>query len=292
MEILLIDNYSNDKTLDIAKKYPVKISMNPIKDNLTSKMLALKKAKGKYFIYFDSDIDLVGENWFEKMITPLEENKNIVASFTRFIGEKKDPSLSRYLSYDILQRDPVYRFFSPTVESTIVEKREGYYVCKYENNKIPPSGLCLVRRSDLLKVWDLKKEKRYLELDSIARLVRANLNIFAYVENIGMHHPFVYSLNKLLSKRIRNISKNFLNQPIPRDYKWFKLTSVRSWLQIFAWLFYANSIVLPSIVGVVRSIRHKDIACMWEPVVSLTETWVIIFGLLRYYLFPLNAGLS
>ncbi len=285
VEFLLIDNYSEDKTLEIAQKYPVKILMSRVKDNLTSKMIALRKAKGKYFIYFDSDIDIVGQGWFRKMLKPLEEDSTIVASFCGFVAQKRDPALSRYLSYDTLQRDPVYRFFSPPVESTIVEKRHGYYLCEYENDKIPPSGLCLVRREALLKVWNLRKEKRYLELDSIARLVKAGFNKFAFVPSIGMHHPFVESLGDLLAKRIRNISRNFLHQPAPRDYRWFDIKTMRGWVTIFAWLFYANSIVLPLATGVVKSVKNRDLACMWEPLVSFAETWVIIFALAKYSLF-------
>ena len=282
LEVIVVDNYSQDQTLEIAKKYPVKILMNTIKDNLVSKMMALRKAKGDYFIYFDSDIDLVGENWFQKALKPLQDDPKIVASFPRFVATFADNPLVRYLSYDLLQRDPIYEFFSPSIESTVISTNSRYSICEYKTERIPPAGLCLYRKQALLAVWDITKEDRFLELDNLTRLVNAGFKYFAYVPQIGIHHPFINSILDLLKKRLRNIKRNYLNQTTPRLYRWFDLKTPLGITKVILWVLYATSIVLPLVRGIYKSIKNKDWACLYEPIIVFAETWIIILGFFWY----------
>src|SRR5574341_160045 len=129
LEVLVVDNYSTDNTVALAKKFPVRILMNKIKDAQASKMVALRQAHGEYFIYLDADIELVGRHWFDKMLRPLLENKEIVGAFTRVKSRPSDPAMTRYLSYDPFQRDPIFQFLSPGVEATIIEKHKRYLLC-------------------------------------------------------------------------------------------------------------------------------------------------------------------
>src|SRR4030042_5465180 len=80
LEVFVIDGGSRDNTLGIAKKYPVKILNNNKLFAEYGKMMALRKAHGKYFFYMDGDLSLNGKKWFEKMIYPLEEDPIIVGS--------------------------------------------------------------------------------------------------------------------------------------------------------------------------------------------------------------------
>lgn len=282
LQIIVVDNYSDDNSLEIAQKYPVEILMNTVKNSQVSKMMALRKAKGEYFIYFDSDIDIVGKNWFQEALKPLQENREIVASFPVFAATASDNPLVRYLSYDSLQRDPIYEFFSPSVESTIVSKKSTYFVCKYQIGKIPPSGLCFYKTQALRSIWDINNEREFMELDNLVRLVRAGYKYFAFTPKIKIHHPFVNSLGDLLRKRMRNIKRNYLHQSTPRLYRWFDLTTLIGILKVFIWVVYATTIILPTIRASYKCLKNKDLACMNEPLVALTETWVIIFSFIWY----------
>lgn len=285
LEVMIVDNYSTDKTLEIARKYPVRILMNKIKDAQSSKMVGFKKATGKYFIYLDSDVYLVGNTWFTKMLKPLQEDKVIVGSFTRVVSRPTDSPICRYFSYDPLQRDPIFQFFSPSPWSTVVESREGYKVCQYNEQKITPAGLCLFRMDKLREVWDPKKDKKYMELDSLMRLVKAGYRRFAFVPDAGIHHPFLDDLSHLLRKRLKHIRKNYLGQPTPREYLWVDMRTLSGKLKVLTWVVYANLIIPATIMGLYKSIKHRDLVCMYEPIVAFAETWVIIYGFIRYSLF-------
>lgn len=277
LEVIIVDNYSKDKTLEIARRYKTKILMNKVLDAQASKMLALKKARGDFFMYLDADMRLRGKSWFDKMLQPLLDDYSIVGSFTRYYQQKDYSWLTRFLTYDSLQRDPVYEFFSPSIEDVIKENRKRYSVCEFSWGKIPPQGLCLYRTS-ILRNSLIYRRKKFMELDNLAILVSEGHKYFAYVEDAGLYHNFVKDLSVLLKKRLRNIKKNYLFQEDKRYYRWFKLENPRDFIKVLAWLLYVH-LFFPSLIrGVYRSVKHKDYICLVEPVLNFVETYFILAG--------------
>lgn len=54
-EVVIVDDYSKDRTIDIAKKYGAKVFFNRQKDFGTQKAYGVKKAKGEWTLILDSD---------------------------------------------------------------------------------------------------------------------------------------------------------------------------------------------------------------------------------------------
>lgn len=277
LEVIVVDDKSEDKTLEIVKKYQVKVFISGKRHGEISKMIGFKKASGEFAIYLDADVELVGKNWFQEMLKPLLEDKEIIGSFTRKYTKMTDPPIERYLTFDPLQRDSIYQFFSPSIEDVITEKHTGFFVCKYMEDKIPPAGLCLYRREELLKI--VSKYKMFLELDFLVLLVRNGYDKFAYVPNAGLYHHHVSSIKELLRKRKYNLEKVYLARK-ERMYKWFDLNSFSGLLKIFSWCVYANLVFPSFLVGVYKSIKFKDIAGLYEPVVNLFVTDMILINIL------------
>ncbi|MEK7100460.1 MAG: glycosyltransferase family 2 protein [Patescibacteria group bacterium] len=282
LEVFIVDGGSSDNTLSIAKKYPVKILFNKEKDAQIGRMLGLKKSKGDFYIYLDADIRLRGKNWFNKMIKPLLEDEKIVASVSCYYSKKDDSWLTRFITYDIKQRDPIYEFFSPNITSTIQEKRNGYFLCNYTKNKIPPSGRCLFR-TKVLKNSFIYKRKKFMELDNLAILVSEGYTFFGFVPEAGFYHNFVLGLGELLRKRYRNIKQNFLFQEEGRYYKWFDLHKISDVLKILLWLFYVH-LFFPSLIrGIYKTLKHRDAICLVEPFLNILETYIILYGFAYVY---------
>jgi len=279
LEVFVVDNYSTDKTLEIAKKFPVKIIMNKIKDAQRSKMLAFKKSTGEYFMYIDADIEFRNDQYLKMMLHPFLDDKNIVGSFTRMYIHKKDGAITRYLTFDPLQRDVVYELFSPTIEEVITEKRDSYYLCVYKEGKIPPAGRCLFRVSYLKKTPILNAIK-FMDLDNLVILVRSGFDQFAYVPQAGYYHHHATSFSELIRKRLRNIQRNYLPDIDTRYYKWFSAENPMDVLKIICLVIYANLFFPALIRGIIRSIKHNDIAGLLEPVVTIIVTDTIIYGFL------------
>jgi len=58
LEIIVVDKGSNDKTVEIAKRYADKIFIIDAKERSEQKNFGTKKANGKYVLFADSDMEL------------------------------------------------------------------------------------------------------------------------------------------------------------------------------------------------------------------------------------------
>lgn len=278
LEVFVIDNYSEDKTLEIARKYPVKILMNKIKNNHVSKMIALRRSKGELFYYMDADLELASKDFFKKLVYPLLDSPHIVGSFGGISQAPNDTSLNRFLTHDVHQRDPVLEYFSPSIYSTIVEKRRGYFLCQYNLGKIPPEGRCLYWKKKLMQT-SIGKRKEFWDLDNLVILVKNNFPYFAYVPNAFEYHRHAQSVKSLVNKRLRNINNNYLPNYEIREYVWFDLHNKRDIIRIIFWVIYAHLIVPAFIRGCIKAIRHRDFYCIWyEPFLSLLLTDITLYG--------------
>lgn len=76
-EVIIIDSGSTDKTLESAKKYPVKIfKINP--ENFTygfSLNYGFQKAKGEYIISLSGHVLPLSENWLKTLIANFSDDK-------------------------------------------------------------------------------------------------------------------------------------------------------------------------------------------------------------------------
>lgn len=275
LEVIVVDDKSTDKTIEIVKQFSVKILISGKKHGEISKMIGFKAAKGEFAIYLDADVELIGKDWFQKMIKPLQEDEAIIGSVTRKYTKKTDPPLERFLTFDPLQRDSLYQFFSPSIEKSIVSKRDGYFLCEYSVGKIPPAGRCLYRREKILKV--VSDYDMFLELDFLVLLVKSGFNKFAYVPEAGLYHHHAGNIAQLLKKRRYNLTKVYLGRK-ERLYKWFDLSKPNDLFKIICWVLFANLIIPSILIGIYKTIRYKDTVGMYEPVVNLLVTDTILLS--------------
>lgn len=278
LEVFVVDNYSTDNTIEIAKKYPVKVIMSKIKNNHVSKMIAFRRARGELFYYMDADLEFKHKDYLERLLFPLLDDSRIVGASGKVVQIPNDNSLNRFLTYETHQRDPVLEFFSPSVYSTIVKKKRGYDLCKYELGNIPPIGRCLFWKKKLLAV-SIDKEEKFLDLDNISILVKNGFCYFAFVKKAEEYHYHVQGMKSLLKKRLRNIKNNFIPHYKTRKYTWFNLQNRQDQLKIFFWVIYAHLIIPAFLKGCWKAWRYKDLYCiLYEPLLTLLLTDITLFG--------------
>lgn len=267
MEVLVIDGGSTDKTVALAKQFPfVRVLANPARNTHVGKMIGLRQAKGELWAYFDADLQANGRDWLKSVVRPLQEDKSLVAAASPYYGRPGDSWVERYINLDPIGRDTLFAWFTPSIESTIVERKRGYAVCLFRPDHIPPQGCCLFRRQPLMKV--LGQRERFRELDVLYLLTRAGYNRFAYVPWPGFYHRHPRSLAELRQKRMRNADRNYIpgSKENYVEYKWFNLSESRDFLKMIGLILYAFSVIGPTLGGIYKTIKHRDLSGMVEVV--------------------------
>jgi glycosyltransferase involved in cell wall biosynthesis len=283
IEVLIIDDDSTDNTIKIAKSFSrkinIKIIRNGTRDAEKGKKIGLMQAEGEFFMYLDADMELADDAWAEVISKPLIENKKIIGSLARFKPNSNQNSLTRCISYDIFQRDPLFIFMTPVIKETIIEKKEDYSVCKFEIDKIPCQSLCLYRTDILKKLF--KNYSFLMDNDVPVVLVKNKYNLFAFAPQVGVYHNLLNSLYELYNKRMRGVLKTYMAHLPKREYKWLNLEKKRNFFLLAIYIIYSNLIFPATLYGIYKAFKYRDIACLNEPLITLVSTDSLIIGFIK-----------
>ncbi|MEM5881598.1 MAG: glycosyltransferase, partial [Candidatus Aenigmatarchaeota archaeon] len=100
LEIIVIDDGSQDKTFEIAKKYTKKVFKIKNSGKANALNLGISKAKGEFIFVLDADT-IVEKDIFEKLL-PYFKNKN-VAAVTPMIRIKKQKKFNILENFQIIE---------------------------------------------------------------------------------------------------------------------------------------------------------------------------------------------
>ncbi len=136
-EILVIDSYSKDKTVEIAKNYNVKIIQRVFDDFSTQKNFAIEKATHEWIYILDAD-ERVTPAVKKEIIQAIKDPKDCVGFYVKrtfyFSGRK--------VNYSGFQRDKVIRLFlkefckyngNPVHERITANGKLGYFKHKIDH---------------------------------------------------------------------------------------------------------------------------------------------------------------
>lgn len=101
-EIIVVDDGSKDKTVEIAKKFRVKVFANPHRGPAWQRNFGAKKAKGEIILFTDSDC-VSNRNWLKEMTKPFVE-KEIVGVSGTYKTLNKNKIIARFEGYEIEKR--------------------------------------------------------------------------------------------------------------------------------------------------------------------------------------------
>lgn len=106
-ELIIVDSYSTDKTIDIIKEFPhVKLYQRKFDDFSSQKNYAIEKASNEWIIFFDADEVIpksLKEEIIEKVSNETEEVAYWIYRTTIYMGKE--------IRYSGLQNDKVIRLF-------------------------------------------------------------------------------------------------------------------------------------------------------------------------------------
>jgi len=87
-EIIIVDSGSEDKTIDIANIYGAKVFISKERNRGLQLNIGAKNSKGDWLIFLHADTRL-NHDWFRKINSYLEGNKNSIYYFEFKINQKK-----------------------------------------------------------------------------------------------------------------------------------------------------------------------------------------------------------
>jgi glycosyltransferase involved in cell wall biosynthesis len=124
-EIILVDSFSTDRTVEIARKYPVIIFKRPYRCAAAQKNWAMKMTRGEWILILDADELLSGE--LKEEIRALDEGVQCDGFWIR----RRSSYMGRVIKYCGWQRDKVLR---------LVRRGSGLYEEKEVHEEIVLDG--------------------------------------------------------------------------------------------------------------------------------------------------------
>jgi glycosyltransferase involved in cell wall biosynthesis len=285
IEVLIVDAGSIDRTLEIVRNcgLPVRLLENPLKTGEAGKAVGLKYASGEIIAFIDSDNELPGVNWLQKMTAPFADPEIFASDSLAYTYQKDDTIISRYAALTA-NPDPVcnftgnYTYYSYlsqrwTLRPVMAEDKGDYWKVKIlDLKRIPTFGANgFMIRANILKTLEIGDY--YFDIDVVQILVRSGCHFLAKVKTSIGHH-FCRDYGSFIRKQLRRI----------RDYQYFQRLGLRhySWghysFGYLKFLIY-TLLVFPLIFQTFEGFfRKRDAAWFFHPVACWTTLLIYTYG--------------
>lgn len=166
-EVVIVDSGSEDNTLEIIKKYPVKLVQIKPKDFTFGYSLnkGIEAANGKYMLMVSAHCYPIDEKWISKMVDPLEKDTNIAVVY----GKQRGYDTTKYSEHQI------FKTWFP-------DNKEGK-----QDNPFCNNANCAIRR-DFWEAYKYNEELTGLEdLDWANEMLKKSYDIYYQCE-AGVYH--------------------------------------------------------------------------------------------------------
>jgi len=223
VEIIVVDSYSSDGTIEVAESFGAKIILTKIRGYIEGKgmpkSLGCSKARGEIVITIDSDNKLVEKDWIRKMVYPLIKDKKVNFCVSRMAVVKSDSLIHQYLS--LVGTDPfaIYTSLDPqlALKRLKLNDKGEYYTYKINLKDFYIAGgyYLTIRKETLGKIGGYSRD-----VDVVHLLAQKGMSNVAIPKNAHLHHLITKSFSDFLKKKIKWGKYYFSNPKIEREFKW------------------------------------------------------------------------
>jgi len=288
IEILLGDGGSKDSTFKIAKKYKASVINVPSDKQHAeyNRGVAFNKAKNDLVLIVDHDNFLPGANWLSRMVQPLLDDPDVVASSTCYYDYSKDYDLmDRYFAlFGTSEPLPFYLGKADRLQygiknwNLVGTPRDcgDYFLVTFDNDprKFPSVGSngCLMRRKLVLENAKSDPDNHF-PIDVMFDMVASGFNKFAFVKTSIIHLTHSQGLFKFLQRRVKFVLKYHFQDQGKRRWSVFMKGDE---LKLIIFVVYSLTIVKPLIDSVKGFMRIPDMAWFVHPIMCFGTT--IVYG--------------
>ncbi len=276
IEILIIDGYSSDNTVQIAKellnKHNVnfRIYYNHDRTCEAGKQIGIMHTKNEIIGLIDSDNILGDKNWIRKMVEPFNNPEITASEPLYFTYRRNDPLIVRYCAL-LGTNDPMcfylgnYDRYSKLSDKwtglNISTKDEGsYIVAELDERNIPTMGAngFLFRK----EAYEVKVPSRYFfDIDEVYNMILRGYRKFAKVKT-GIIHIYAKSLKVFMKKQKRRIvDYSYYNKKKLRMYPWGN-----NKYKMFKFAIFSIIPIIPLADAIRGYVKFKDRAWFFHPV--------------------------
>ena len=255
IEILIIDDCSSDKTVEIIRKMQIsdrriKLIQNRVnKGVLYSKSLGVLKSNGKYIMFLDSDDLFVNKNIFSICFNQainykidVVEFSGFESDFNQFTINNSKPKIPLYLRYkkheETIRQPELSKYLYKKLDENTFKLIDGYLWGKTIRSKVLKDSLKKIGR----KVYNLKLN--YGDDRLINFVLFKVAKSFKYIREFG----YIYNQNNVSITHI-NITKNNCKDELTNIFFMYNFTKNTNETELAAFeIFHRwNKIIYPGL---------------------------------------------
>lgn len=282
-EIIIVDGGSSDTTIKTALKYNCKIIHNPYKTAEAGKSIGLKRSRGDFIAFIDSDNILPDNNWISQMLEPFDDPQILVSEPIKFTYRPEGGFIERYCSlfgandpYCIIagnyDRFSYYSQKWTGLNLKYIDNHKYLKIYLSPNYSIPTIGANgTFFRSNF---FEKKQLPQYLfDIDILTNKINQGHTIIIAKVKIGIIHTYCEdSIQKFIRKQYRRITDYYTYRSI-REYRWIG----NNLYTLPRFIMSTLSIVFPLYQSIVGFLKKPDLAWFFHlPACSLT---LAIYGM-------------
>lgn len=289
IEVIIVDGGSKDSTIKIAKKYSFcKIHTVVTDGPEEATAIGYNMSQAEYVVNFPSDNIIPNKKWLQRMIEPLENDKDIIASETlRYIYRKNDKPLNKYfalfgmndpIAFYVRKQDRAPYFRDTWHLAAPAEDKGDFYKVQFTKDNLPTVGAngFVIRRKIIQKVS--KNPKKFFHMDTCVDLLGMGHDTYAFVKN-DIWHKTGEELINFLKKRKRYATILYFNKQKIRRYHLYNPATDR--LKLLLFIIFSLTFIEPLIQSIRGYIRIKDPAWFLHPVICFMTTVIYTYAVIQ-----------
>ena len=291
IEIIIIDDYSEDKTVEIAKKFGALVFFSgskSVRHIERSKSVGISKTGGDLILFLDADIKIISSSWIKKSARAIINNRKVVGAQNIYWQYKREHNIfNRYCElfgvndpfvYMLGKRGILGSFEKKWInKNQIIRETEDYFLTKFNISNLPTLGSqsFLVRKEMILKSnWT----PYFFHMDSVYELVQKGFDSFSLMK-LEIEHNYVSDIWGFYRKLYRNINL-FLKYRNFRKYDYQVGSS-----HFFLTLIIMISFIYPLAQSIRGYARKPDVAWFLHPIFCFTVPILYAFAVIKFILF-------
>jgi len=299
IEVLWVDGGSTDNTLELAKKYGVRVIKNELVLGDPGYAIGGENARGDFMVFMGHDNQLVQKNWIRLMLRPFLDDEEIIAAFPHLDNKKSDTWLTKYVNRftdpgnhfvygyanNPLTFGKVYKVIKQTKDWVV-------YDFKLENHPILEFEQGFMHRK---KGYHRKKNTWYCGIMAVLDLIKEGKQI-AYVPSASNYHATLNEgLGQFIKKHRWAIDYQLDSRETFGMYKSkFGLKGRKQYISNYRrfrmclYPFYGISFVFPVIRAIYMYLKDGEREWIYHPFITFISAFLIWQEAIRIKIFRRN----